>query len=348
MKLAAILRTLSATLAIGYLVSLVLVAAALRLWGERAWATTVGLYLPRLGWALPLPFVIAALAIFGPRRLLFAMPLALLLVLFPLMGLRLGIGALSASGTYAGRAGLRVLSFNVGSDNAVPPAVAVILAAKPDIVLVQEHEPGLVQPLTAALPAFHTHVEGQFFLLSRYRILDVFLPPKLDVPGSEPRSARFVRYTLETPLGPIDVFNVHPVSPRQGMEEVRGNGLLYELRKGHLFRPEAAQALVANAVLRRLQVQAVASEAARSSRPVIIAGDTNLPGLSWIFAGALARYRDGFAEVGRGFGYTYPASRPWMRIDRILTNERLAFRRFEVVPDRASDHLCVWAELVPE
>jgi len=59
---------------------------------------------------------------------------------------------------------------------------------------------------------------------------------------------------------------------------------------------------------------------------VLIAGDTNLPGLSWALATLLGDYHDAFDEAGRGFGYTYPAwHRSWLRIDRVLGGPRLRF-----------------------
>ena len=82
-----------------------------------------------------------------------------------------------------------------------------------------------------------------------------------------------------------------------------------------------------------------------SARPVIIAGDTNLPGPSRIFHGNLGDFDDAFAAVGRGFGYTYPSKLPSMRIDRILTNGKLQAIDFRVGDTRASDHLCVSATI---
>jgi vancomycin resistance protein VanJ len=78
---------------------------------------------------------------------------------------------------------------------------------------------------------------------------------------------------------------------------------------------------------------------------VIIAGDTNLPGLSRIFRENLGGFDDAFAAVGRGFGYTYPSKFPWLRIDRILTNGKLRAVDFRVGDALASYHLCVSATI---
>jgi len=155
--------------------------------------------------------------------------------------------------------------------------------------------------------------------------------------------AHFVRYTVSTHLGLADVFNLHSASPRQGLEEVRGNGLREEMTSGRLFAGKASEVVESNAYRRQRQVEALTAVATTSPRPVIIAGDTNLPGLSWILAERLGHFRDAFSQAGRGFGYTFPANRPWMRIDRILTNHRLRALDFRVGDAVISDHRCVFA-----
>jgi endonuclease/exonuclease/phosphatase (EEP) superfamily protein YafD len=341
-----LLRLASTVLAAGYLLGLVVVALAMPLVGERWWITTALLYLPRFGFALPLPVVVLALGLFGPRKLLLLLPLPLGVLLFPIMGLKLNLTAdNSGPGGGAERGTLRVLSYNVAATDDADQVLAIIRGAAPDILLIQEHTDDFQEALDKAMPGLTRHREGQFGLVTRFPLEDVYLPSKIAIPGSPPRSARFVRYRLKTPLGSLQVFNVHPVSPRNGLEEARGDGLLQGLRQGRLGGKEGVAVMQANSFLRQRQVEEIVAEAGRSPQPTIIAGDTNLPDGSWIYRRALARYTDGFSAVGRGFGYTYPASRPWMRIDRILADHQLSFRRFSVLPQIASDHLAVLAEL---
>jgi endonuclease/exonuclease/phosphatase family metal-dependent hydrolase len=153
---------------------------------------------------------------------------------------------------------------------------------------------------------------------------------------------------------------VHPISPRDGLNTLRGEGLRRELTSGRLFTGARREVLVNNTGLRALQIADVAEVAGKETRPVVIAGDTNLPVLSPVFARNLGGYQDGFVKAGGGFGYTFPASHPWMRIDRILASDALHFTSFEVgCSDRdtsadgssgssgstVSDHDCVVAEL---
>ena len=80
---------------------------------------------------------------------------------------------------------------------------------------------------------------------------------------------------------------------------------------------------------------------------MIIAGDTNLPEHSHVFDTWLGRYQDGFAAVGSGLGYTFPAHHllPWLRIDRILANRKLRFLDFRVGERGGSDHAPVSARI---
>jgi endonuclease/exonuclease/phosphatase (EEP) superfamily protein YafD len=102
-----------------------------------------------------------------------------------------------------------------------------------------------------------------------------------------------------------------------------------------------------NIALRAAQVRALAQDAARSPFPVIIAGDTNLPGLSHTFREHLGRFQDGFVEAGFGLGYTFPGHRlwPWIRIDRVLASRQLRFIDFEVGQGGGSDHKSVTARI---
>lgn len=89
-RLAALARSIVNLSAIVYLLALLAVVAALRLVGERWWVTTVALYLPRIGFALPLPLLVVALLVARSYRLLVTQLLAAFVLLFPLMGMHVG------------------------------------------------------------------------------------------------------------------------------------------------------------------------------------------------------------------------------------------------------------------
>ncbi len=330
------LRGTLVALAIAYPLALIAVWLGLALVGETWWPTTVALYLPRLAFAAPLPLLVLALLVWGPRWLLAGQLVAAGVLLFPLLGLELG-GPVEPSG----RPRLRVLSYNVNygyMSNA--RILADITGAGADVIVLQASHHRLHPALDAALASYQRYHHREFYVASRFPIVSVHEPD-----GFHPA---FVRVTLATPLGPIDVFDIHPLSPRPGLDALRGDGLRESISDGRVLRGEGSDRVLKNTDLRARQVAGVAALAAASTNPVIIAGDTNLPALSPLYREHLGRWQDGFEEVGRGFGYTFPAHKwiPWMRIDRILAGPELRFLRFGVTPaSGASDHLAVWADL---
>jgi endonuclease/exonuclease/phosphatase (EEP) superfamily protein YafD len=337
------LRAAVVGVAVAYPVALLVVVLLLVFVGETWWPTDLCLYLPRWLFALPLPFTVAGLLAYRARRLLATQLLAFVLLVFPLMGFVLPWPV----GRHAGQPVLRVLSYNVNSGyGGFDKILAEIDRFSPDVVLIQELFAGneqIGELLTSRYPT--VQVSTQFLVASRHPILSNLDPEKLPHEGRL-RSPRFVQYIIETPLGRIAFYNVHPVSPRPAMYRVRGKGLRREILSGRLFAGENVAALESDSALRGEQVEAFARFADQERDPVVIAGDTNLPGLSVFLSRHLSRYRDGFRKASWGFGYTFPADKsPWMRIDKILASDELRFVGFEVGRSLASDHLCVVADL---
>jgi len=338
------LGLIAAASAVAYPVALVAVILAFRLVGERWWVTLTALYLPRIGFALPLPFVLAAACFWAGRRYLALQAVSVLLLAVPIMGFSPGLGRFLAR---PDGPSLRVMSFNVKFWGAKPSMVAArARALDANIVLLQDASKSGGSEFRAAFEGWHVRHDGEFALATRFPVREVYVPPSLVYPQGT-GAAHYVHYTLETPLGLVDVFNVHPTSPRPGLEEVRGNGLREEIVSGRLFEGRASGPAEWNAFRRRRQVAGFAERANASANAVIIAGDTNLPGLSWILGEHLGHYSDAFRQAGVGLGYTFPSGRPWMRIDRILTSDRLRALEFRVGDATPSDHLSVFAALAP-
>jgi endonuclease/exonuclease/phosphatase (EEP) superfamily protein YafD len=327
--------------ALAYPLALAAIALALAYIGESWWPTTVGLYVPRALFALPLLCIAIALLVWGPRWLLLLQVVGAVVLLFPLMGLSLS-SAKAADGPT-----LSVLSFNTDYGHiSRPEVIAQLTASDADVIALQATDGRTIRPLEAAMPGRHTHRSDEFYVSSKFPILDVYEPPLLEA-GIR---AAFMRVTLDTPLGPIDLYVMHPASPRRGFEAMRGEGLRQGLATGETFSDEGTSKLSSNTVVRMRQVEAVAAHARTAQHPVIIAGDTNLPALSPLLRAQLGDYRDGWSEVGFGFGYSFPANKwlPWMRIDRVLAGKGLRFVDFAVGTRRGSDHLSVRATLCAE
>jgi endonuclease/exonuclease/phosphatase family metal-dependent hydrolase len=341
-QLAALARSIVNLSAVAYLLALLAVVAALRLIGERWWVTTIALYLPRIGFALPLPLLIVALLIARSYRLLVTQVVAAFVLLFPLMGLHLG-GTRPAT---RGAQRFRLFTLNTGlGKNGTGEILDRIRGANPDVIALEEVDDDDVEALRLGLPGYAFRHLDQFVIASRFPIEEEWVPPAIWSDG-EAQSAQYARCRLLTPAGPIRLFAVHPISPHDAFDQLRGRGLRYELLSGRILRSASARAMEANTQERLEQVRALAADAAKSPEPVIIAGDTNLPGLSWALSHWLGGFSDGFAEVGRGFGYSYPAQRMvWMRIDRILAGPRVRFLDVATISPRISDHLAVAADL---
>ena len=335
-------RWILAAIALLYPAALLGVTALLRCVGERWWVTGVGLYLPRVVLWAPLPVIVLALAAMGLWRLLWTQGAAFVLLVFPLMGFVLPW----PTGRSRGAPVLRVLSYNIDSGNGgVDDIIQEIDRQTPDVVFLQEV--GASEPINSLLRARYPTVRSanQFIVASKYPVLSTSDPEKLDYEGRH-RSPRFIRQVLDTPLGPIVFYNVHPLSPRETFYSLRGQGLRREILSGRLFSSANSTVFQANSGLRGLQVQAFSAAARGETGPVVIAGDTNLPGLSFVLNQYLSGFQDGFTKAGWGFGYTFPADRgPWMRIDRIFATEELRFVGFEAGRSHASDHRCVVADL---
>jgi hypothetical protein len=95
----------------------------------------VVLYLPRVGFALPLPFLIIGLALCRQWKWLFTQGAACVLLLFCLMGLRIGLGKHWSNPA----ARLRLLSFNINLSSQGADAIsALIRSVNPDIACLQE------------------------------------------------------------------------------------------------------------------------------------------------------------------------------------------------------------------
>jgi len=292
---------------------------------------------------VPLPFVVIALVRYRMRLLLLAQLAAGGLVLFPLMGLVLP----SARSPAGSGPRMRVLSLNANSGYSGTRALLeAVDHYSPDLLVMQELAIGADDPLIRELQARYATVNatGQFVVASRFPLSSIQEPNRF-LYGNQMHSPRYMRYVGETPVGSVAIYNIHPVSPRQGFYRIRGAGLRNEIASGRLFEGAAGPDVQANSGLRKGELDVVAKSTRAETLPVLIVGDTNLPGLSPLLAQFEDTYQDGFREVGWGFGYTFPSKLPWMRIDRMFANSALRFEHFEVGCAETSDHLCIVADV---
>jgi vancomycin resistance protein VanJ len=280
--------------------------------GERARLGFIALYAPRL------PLVVVAvlgvaLAAFARRRLLLVgQALFCLASPFAIAGLHVNA---SASHVDRDREPIRLATYNVYFGKLGRDALEEELErTSADLIVLQAAYDSLGERLRRLYPQRTVHQANELVLVSRYPITAVEVPEAL---GPEVRPL-FVTYLLDTPFGPLVLTNVHPYSPRHAL----------------VGEAEPQQ----NIDAREAQIAAAVASARRRGAPFVIAGDTNLPEWSAIARGHFAGLGDAFAEVGFGFGYTFPAKRPWMRIDRVMYGPDVRPLDAKVADRGASDH----------
>jgi endonuclease/exonuclease/phosphatase (EEP) superfamily protein YafD len=284
---------------------------------------------PRWVWGAPL-CLLYPLAVGLRARALSPLTLAVVLVVGPMMGLCLPWRRLlPASG--GGRRALRIVTCNIKWPNRVPWALADVLSdVDPDVVALQGWSSQFDLLALLPDPAWHLSVSGELCVASRYPIRDT------SVLGSERmKGGRNVgRYILETPEGPVVLFNLHLASPRDGLYAARHDPFAApsELKKSSTFRQEESRA--------------ASDWAAEVPGAVLLAGDFNMPPESAVYRGDWSRYTDAFSAAGFGFGYTWFGRYHGLRIDHILADPGWRCLSCRVGPDVGSDHRPLVAEWV--
>ncbi|WP_106401372.1 endonuclease/exonuclease/phosphatase family protein [Actinocorallia populi] len=226
---------------------------------------------------------------------------------------------------------LTVAGHNVGAGNPDPAGTARVLAASGADVLalqeVTEQARGTYEKELAKAYPHHT-VQGTVGLWSRLPLSDIRpvdtemdYGPLGDAKPVEVKMTynRALRATVATDRGPLAVYVAHLGSAR------------VNLRAGFwtASRDRGAQALG----------KAVAAD--RNERLVLL-GDLNGTTDDRAFAGLTARLRSVQTAAGDGFGFTWPASFPVVRIDQILVRG-VEPESSRVLPATGSDHLPVAA-----
>jgi vancomycin resistance protein VanJ len=224
---------------------------------------------------------------------------------------------------------LIVAQHNVGAENPDPAGTARDLAASgADVLALVELAAATLDTYEKGLaPAYPYHtVRGTVGLWSRLPLSDA-RPVDLrtdygPIAGTGPvdtASDRALRATVATDHGPLAVYVAHLWSVRVGPREGFGTA----------HRDRGAQALG----------EAVAGE--RNER-VVLLGDLNGSMDDRAFDGVTSHLRPAQAVAGDGFGFSWPARFPVVRIDHILVRGVKPDSSW-VMPATGSDHLPVAA-----
>ncbi|AZI42914.1 hypothetical protein EHF33_09265 [Deinococcus psychrotolerans] len=198
-----------------------------------------------------------------------------------------------------------------------------IRAANADIITLQETN-GVRWPFTdellAKLPGYFVSRSGtlgaEVVTLSRFPVVstrEVVLPNT---------TRRFLVTRLKTPQGELTLINLH-----------LSTVMLSKVLDGEAMTTRGN---------RQQQLEIFQREAAAISGPLIVAGDFNTPPRGRIYRALTAELSDAWDTAGRGFGYTFMASWPVLRIDHVLSRGSAAVKlsavSAEVQPAGGSDH----------
>jgi len=289
--------------------------------GDRWWFATLLLFGPRWIWAVPLALLMPVAAA-RRRTALGPLAVALLLIVFPLMGFRVSWRWPSAA--VPGGFTFRMITCNIEGKAADPEALASLIeAAGPDIVVFQE---GTADRLPERLRQGGWQIQGA--LASRHPVVgsERMEAAELGADGS------VERFDVALPGGVVHVFNDHLESPRDGLQEVIG-------------RKWAGAPVLSEVIALRARESAAASRwIGLSSGPILIAGDFNMPVDSAIYRDYWGRYANAFSEAGFGFGFSKYTRWHGIRIDHALGGPGWLPVRCRVGTDVGSDHRPVVAD----
>ena len=229
---------------------------------------------------------------------------------------------------------LRLATFNLhGLSQGAPAVRRALEETGAEVICLQEvYSWNLQEEIYPGGPSgWHVAQAGELAILSRYPLLD-WREIELSDPSVVSRPALAARVAL--PGGPVTVLDVHW-------------SLLFHplwLSQGLATLPPR---LDLNARLRELQADRLLEAVPKLEQPVLMAGDfngcTRDPAFRKVARGRL----DAFRAAGWGFGYTFAADLPVIRIDHVLVPGDWTVGSARVLGALASDHRPLVATLHP-
>ena len=291
---------------------------------EQNWMATLLTYLPQWPWALPLPFLFVAALYRRNLGGVVCCASAAAVIVFPLNNFNIAPPRTTA------HADVRLMTFNIhGGRQGVDLVAAAIRAAKPDVVCLQEAlaEEGSVDPVPAlrlALPRCTFARAGGIVVVSRFPVGAITVRRYTD--GRIWRKALDVRLKVNGRV--MRVLAVHFIT---GRLKLKGSIPSIWLDSGET---------------RIAQADDVLTWVRETDLPTIVAGDFNTPARGFAYARLRSGLRSAFEDAGSGFGWTYPASHPMLRIDHVFTANGVLALKANVGPAGASDHRPLICDLV--
>lgn len=303
--------------------------------GPDRYATgSVLLFLPAWLWALPGVLVLPVCLWYGPVRIRLCAICLSILALGPISGFRLGLPI--GPGKDYGQS-IRVMTYNVKYNRGGMGAILRnIKTANPDILFLQDAGGAILGPIGEMLKGYDARGYDQYAIFSRYPLSELEAVP---IPLPFRINECCIKCKLTFKGRKITLYNVHLITPREGINAVRADGV------------DGLDYIEDNALARLQQTQALQSSISKEITPVLLAGDLNSPPASLV--NRMLRgcgLRDAFESAGRGWGFTYGHSHrpglPGIRIDHIYASPALKFIRCETGSSKGSEHCPVSSQLI--
>jgi endonuclease/exonuclease/phosphatase (EEP) superfamily protein YafD len=203
-----------------------------------------------------------------------------------------------------------------------------------DLVRLQHDKPDVFYRIVGHR---QTYGYGQYLIASRY-------PLKGCGPGLMPFESQmhsFAHCVVQVHGQEVDLVTVHFVTPREGLNAARRQGLRGLRVWSDNMNHRLGQAGLLAEHMRQFKPQ----------RPRIVAGDLNAPESSAVVKTLLhTGLRDAYSSAGLGYGFTHGHSLKlgisWLRIDHILVSDSIGVAHAYVGGKIASEHRPVIADLL--
>jgi vancomycin resistance protein VanJ len=307
----------------------------LMIWKSESWvAPTLLLYGPRIWLGAPLAAIAVVVTVIRARL---ALPVAIagMVLLGPIAGWRTGWRGWASVDAPV----VRVMTLNAANRELSIGPAALVAQTGIDVWLLQECGDRTWEQLRAALQSWYGRRDYGLCTLSRWPQVAVDTMPREDferarIERGTAAAAYVVRTTVDAPIGPISVVNLHLATARWGL-----GGFLPSVVRGGGSISAAGEQFSGNAQLRRFESERAARWASKQPSPLVVGGDFNQPVESALYRQYWApKFTDAWESVGRGFGYTKFERWIRIRIDHLLSDDGLKPLTAEVGPDVGSDH----------
>lgn len=226
----------------------------------------------------------------------------------------------------AANTSFKVMSYNVWYHNRqAAEAARLIRQEQPDILLLQELTPAMLQALTTQLADLYPDSQ----LYSAYEpealqgIISRFPLTPVELAYAKGRTQKVI---AATPVGPVAVWNIHTNTPFRWSRQYQ-------------------------------QISSLVEDIAANTGPLIVGGDFNTTDQSEVYQLVGQYLHNAHWEAGWGFGFSFPADKPRfervpiltpvIRIDHIFYSSHFSARSARTLEESGgSDHLPVTAELL--